>query len=153
MTEAGPTQMIMIPKRQWFALAAYAACLAVGSLLPSGARTPLHWDAAVSPSVQDALHLPAYAILAILASAAWRRRWDANWCSAAIPALVCIGFGTMLELAQAAVPGRTCSLGDGLVNALGVTFGSFLMVGWRRFRPTPRTGAADGTPRKEQARC
>ena len=67
--------------------------------------------------------------------------------------MACVGFGALMELAQSVIPGRTCSLGDGLVNALGVALGSLLIVVWRRLRPTPRTGSADGALNEERARC
>jgi hypothetical protein len=100
MTEAGPTQMIMTPKRQWFATATYAALLAVGSLLPSGASAPLQWDAALTPSVQNALHVPMY--------------------------------GGLLECAQAAIPGRTASVSDAVLNAVGVGVGLLAAMGLGR---------------------
>ena len=135
------------------ATAVYAALLAVGSLLPSGTGPLEGWDASLTPDVQDALHLPAYGVLVILATAAWRTRSRSGAVPGIAIALACLGFGALMELAQSVIPGRTCSLGDGLVNVLGVALGGLLMVVWRRLRPMPRTGAADGAPRKERARC
>ena len=134
------------------ATAVYAALLVIGSLFPSGTGPLKGWDASLTPDVQDALHLPAYGVLVILATAAWRTRSRTGAAPGVAIALGCMGFGALMELAQSVIPGRTGSLGDGLVNALGVALGGLLMVVWRRLRPTPRTGSADGTPRKEQAR-
>ena len=135
------------------ATAVYAALLTVGSLLPSGTGPLKGWDSSLTPDVQDALHLPAYGVLVILATAAWRTRSRSGAAPGIAIALACVGFGALMELAQSVIPGRTCSLGDGLVNALGVALGSLLIVVWRRVRPTPRTGAADGALKEEQARC
>lgn len=131
----------------------YVALLVVGSLLPSGTGPLEGWDASLTPDVQDALHLPAYGVIVILATAAWRTRSRSGAAPGIAIALACVGFGALMELAQSVIPGRTCSLGDGLMNVLGVALGGLLIVVWRRFRPTPRTGSAGGTPRKEQARC
>jgi VanZ family protein len=135
------------------ATAVYAALLTVGSLLPSGTGPLKGWDSSLTPDVQDALHLPAYGVLVILATAAWRTRSRSGAAPGIAIALACVGFGALMELAQSVIPGRTCSLGDGLVNALGVALGSLLIVVWRRLRPTPRTGSADGALNEERARC
>ena len=127
--------------------------LAAVSLLPSGSGPLGGWDSAITPDLQDALHVPAYALLVILATAAWRTRSRSGAAPGIAIALACVGFGALMELAQSVIPGRMCSLGDGLVNALGVALGSLLMVVWRRLRPTPRTGAADGALKEERARC
>ena len=140
-------------KRIRMAAIAYTILLAAASLLPSGAGPLGGWDASISPDLQDALHLPAYTGLVILWALSWSALSPLSTCTVLAIACICIGFGAVMELAQYVIPGRTCSLGDGLVNALGVALGGLLMVVWRRLRLTPRTGAADGAPRKERARC
>lgn len=146
MTEAGPTQMIMTPKRQWFATAAYAALLAVGSLLPSGASAPLQWDAALTPSVQNALHLPAYAVLAVLVAAVRLRARPGGAAATVICGAICAAYGTALELAQALIPGRTASLGDALANLAGVAVGVLAVTGWQRLRLHRASGGREGSP-------
>ena len=122
----------------WSGAAAYTAALVAVSLLPSGANAPVHWDEGISPTLQDALHIPAYAGLLLVTVAAWRTRRDVNWLPVMTLALACIGFGTILELAQAAIPGRTASWGDGLSNALGVLIGVPLaLILSRTFRKRP----------------
>ena len=146
MTEAGPTQMIITPKRQWFATAAYAALLAVVSLLPSGASAPLQWDAALTPNIQNVSHVPAYAILAVLATAAWLKGRPAGVAAMTICGAVCAAYGAALELAQALVPGRTASLADGVSNLAGVIVGVLAIAGWRRLRLHRAAGGREGSP-------
>jgi SAM-dependent methyltransferase len=114
----------------WLATAVYTAGLVAGSLLPSGEGPLGGWDAALTPDVQDALHLPAYAGLVILLSAALATHIRLTTARTAWIALACVGLGALLEFAQAFVPGRTCSLKDGLVNALGAILGCLVMMVW-----------------------
>ncbi len=104
----------------------YVVAITVASLLPSGSGTPLAgWDAGVTPSTQNALHLPAYALLAFLVLSALHSS-VANKV-VLVPAVLvgCVAFGAMMEVLQAvAVPGRYGSLGDVLANAAGVAFGT-----------------------------
>lgn len=129
MTEDGPTQMIITPTRQWFATAAYAALLAAGSLLPSGSGPLRGWDTAITPSVQNALHVPMYGVLVMLVLAALAR-WTPVSVGAA--AAVCCTYGGLLECAQAAIPGRTASVSDAVLNAAGVGVGLLAAMGLGR---------------------
>jgi 2-polyprenyl-3-methyl-5-hydroxy-6-metoxy-1,4-benzoquinol methylase len=75
-----------------------------------------------------------------------------------ILALACSGFGTMLELAQAAVPGRTCSLSDGLSNLGGVLTGCLTMMIWsnrnvRHLRACSSPGTGKAQQRRERCRA
>jgi hypothetical protein len=118
----------------WMVTVVYAAGLVAGSLLPSGEGPLGGWDAALTPDLQDALHLPAYAGLVILLSAALAMHIRLTAVRAAWIALSCVGLGALLEFAQTFVPGRTCSLKDGLVNAAGALLGAVGSLIWQRCR-------------------
>ena len=107
----------------WVLTGGYALALVTASLLPSGEGPLGDWDAALTPDLQDALHLPAYAGLVVLVSAALATRVRLTVAGTVWIGLACVGLGAMMECCQAFIPGRTCSLKDGLVNALGVGFG------------------------------
>jgi len=133
--EAGRQTNVMLPSRRlWWATAGYAALLSVVSLLPSGREAPLAWDAAITPEVQDVLHLPAYVLLVILLAAAIEASGTRMARSLAVAAAFSVLFGAAMEFGQSFVPGRTCSLKDGLVNAAGALLGVALAVVWRRVR-------------------
>jgi VanZ family protein len=143
-------------KLAWPAAAVYWAALATGSLLPGGSHAPLHWDASLSPELQDVLHLPAYAGLVVLVTAAWATRSRAGPLVITMIALVCVAFGAAMELAQSAIPGRTCSLKDGMVNAAGALLGILAVIGWRRLsvrRSARRAGVALPDPARREVRC
>ncbi len=100
--------------------AAYAALLAVLSLLPSGQGRLGGWDEAVSPGLQNVLHVPAYAALAVLVWLGLGRR-TVGWL--VLVAAGSAAFGAGLEFAQAAIPGRMGSIMDAGLNAVGVVLG------------------------------
>ncbi len=95
------------------------------TLLPSGVDAPLSgWDASVSPSVQNVLHLPAYALLVVLLAAAFGRSARRPWPALAAITAGCIAFGIGSEWLQAAfIPGRYGSLTDALSNTVGCVVG------------------------------
>ena len=122
----------------------YALALAGLSLAPSGRTGALgSWDRSVSPTVQNALHVPAYAVLTIAASwsllGALRIRR-----SAILAALACCAYGALLESLQALVPGRTGSLLDVLLNAVGVGAGLAVIAAWRLVRSRRASPASTG---------
>ena len=108
----------------------YVALLIVVSLLPSGGRGALaRWDAAISPTWQDAGHVAAYALLAILVCRAMAA--ESTRLRMGLAASACSGFGGLLECGQAAVPGRTASLADVLANMAGVALGVAAVLLWK----------------------
>ena len=126
----------------WVVTGAYASLLTVVSLLPSGAGTLGGWDTAISPGLQNLLHVPAYAVLAILATLALLPSFKTGLASMAWVSLGCCVFGLVLEIAQAVIPGRTGSLTDVLLNAAGVVIGCLAATWWRgtiRGRESTRT--------------
>jgi VanZ family protein len=129
----------------WSGAAAYTAALVAVSLLPSGANAPAHWDEGISSFLQDALHLPAYAGLVVLLAFAWSVRHPIKVGSLAAIAIICATFGGMMELAQSVIPGRTCSLGDALVNVAGAILGFLVALFGRRFLTSRSPGVAERT--------
>lgn len=119
---------VLATKVVWTVTVAYAVLLAGVSLLPSGAGAPVGWDTAISPSLQNFLHIPAYAVLAILASLAMRPSFKTSLASMVWVSLGCCVFGLVLEFAQTVVPGRTGSLMDALLNAAGAVIGCLIAI-------------------------
>lgn len=112
----------------WTSVILYTVLLTVTSLLPSAGRAAGGWDSALSPRVQNTLHVPAYALLAALWLTAAARLWPLGLSGAIAIALVCIVYGAGLEWIQASViPGRTGSYADALWNTLGGAGGC---TGW-----------------------
>lgn len=104
------------------ATAAFALLLTVVSLMPSGAEDSgsSGWDTAISPALQNTLHVPAYLVLTVLAIGCLSMPGRGRILGVAA---VCAGFGVILELGQAYVPGRTGSVADMLLNTLGAILG------------------------------
>jgi VanZ family protein len=118
---------------RWAAVA-YTVLLAAASLMPSGSGPLKGWDDQIAPTTQDALHAPAYAGLVMLWVPAWSSIRRMRPGAIVVIALLCAVFGAAMELAQLRIPGRTCSLSDGLVNVGGAALGMLVMLGWRKWR-------------------
>jgi len=105
----------------WAATGGYATALAVVSVLPSGTGPLAGWDTAISPGLQNLLHVPAYGLLVWLVAKAMGlgRAWQL-----ALAAVACAAFGGLLECAQAAIPGRFGSVTDMLLNGLVLGYSS-----------------------------
>ena len=123
--------------------ALYVACLALVSLLPSGIGPLRGWDASLPSSVQTALHLPAYAVLALLVIIVLPSGWASQRTVGIVIAIGCIAFGTALECAQANIIGRTGSLADILLNAVGVLVGYLTAWVWLKMRLKKTAKAQD----------
>ncbi len=108
-----------------FAMVLYAAAIIVLSLLPSGKGK---WDQAFSSSLQNASHLPAYGILVVITVSAFRRQINGRLGRIIIVSGICAALGVILELGQAFIPGRTCSVFDAAVNLAGVCLGLLVVV-------------------------
>ena len=128
----------------WVLTGGYALALVTASLLPSGEGPLGGWDAAFTPDVQDALHLPAYAGLVVLVSAALATRVRLKVAGTVWVALACVGLGVMMECCQAFIPGRTCSLKDALVNVAGAVLGGVGSLIWQRCRRARPLVVGDG---------
>jgi len=115
----------------------YVLLLTGVSLSPSDdalARPLAGWDALLTPTIQNALHIPAYAILVVLslASLGVSRRGAAPKRIITIAALCCV-YGAFLEALQSLVPGRTPSWADIVWNTVGALLGAGL---WSLLRRT-----------------
>jgi len=111
-------------------LAGYAALLAGLSLLPGQGRLS-GWDTAITATLQNGLHVPAYGVLLVCA---WRALGAGSGGRRLLLLGVaggCVAFGTALEAAQAMVPGRVASLWDILLNVAGVAMGVGGVLVWR----------------------
>jgi hypothetical protein len=114
----------------------YSLLLALLSLLPSdfasggGLKNEdawgFSWDGWISSSVQNAAHVPAYAILILLALAGVTKRCPGRLRTLILAIAVCMAYGVLLEALQGFVPGRTASVSDGLSNVVGVALGAAL---------------------------
>lgn len=118
----------------WTGLILYTTFLTVASLLPSGGEEFMTggWDASLSPEMQNVLHVPAYAVLAVLLFLSVGRARRIGWAAIVILAVACTTHGAILEWFQATmIPGRYGDWLDVLCNATGVAGGC---LGWLIFR-------------------
>ena len=88
---------------------------------------------ALSPSVQNALHVPLYGLLQWLWLRTLVRPGRALSLAIGLAALISVTYGGLDELHQAFVPGRDASVLDILLNALGVVAGtlSYMVIARR----------------------
>ena len=121
-------------------LLAYAILLSAVTLLPGGDAAPLKWDSSITPTMQDIGHVPAYAILALLALGWARASRRLSLAGAVLIVAACCGLGALLEAGQWFVPGRTCSLADALANVAGVGVGLAVLALIQVFRSTISAG-------------
>ena len=98
------------------------------SLLPSGTNLVGGWDTAISPGLQNMLHVPAYIALVILAFLALCPSLNVHLTGMVLLSLSCCIFGMTLEFVQIAIPGRTGSLTDAMLNIIGVIIGSLMII-------------------------
>ena len=135
--------MRAVPKKVlWVITAAYAALLAALSLLPSGTGLLSGWDTAISATLQNLLHVPAYA--ALVALIAWALgRPTLPWLG--LVALACCAFGGLLECAQAMIPGRFGSVTDMLLNVAGAAASLPIVLALSRFRRDRKRDRLAGT--------
>ena len=135
--------MRAVPKKVlWVVTAAYAALLAAVSLLPSGTGLLSGWDTAVSPRLQNLLHVPAYGVLVALIVWALGRPTLPRL---GLAALACCAFGGLLECAQAVIPGRFGSVTDMLLNLAGAAAGVPVVLALSRFRRDRKRDRLAGT--------
>jgi hypothetical protein len=103
-----------------------------GALLPDDPEhyALFYW---ISPSLQNALHVPAYAVLA----GAWRwvlGAWLRSSRAQTIGAwAIAVAYGVFDEWHQSFVPGRYASLTDIVLNVAGVALGIWLAAWASRY--------------------
>jgi len=129
--------------------AAYAVLLALLSLLPSGKDVLGGWDQSITPTLQNAMHVPAYTGLAVLAML-----WLVPPGRPLLPralwiALGCTAYGLLREVGQAYTPGRTGGASDAMLNAAGAAIGILAYAAAVRLlhprQPAPAGGRMSGT--------
>lgn len=122
----------------------YAALLLGASIVPSTQQPtdPLqHFFILISPTLQNILHIPAYALLAWLTCDALSKCRPSRKTSLFIGMATAMSYGMIMEAAQMWVPGRYPSIMDIGFNALGAGIGSW-MWGKRKGRvSSARDGA------------
>jgi len=113
---------------------ACCAVLALGSLLPVGRDSALG-ATSLRRRINDLLHIPAYAVLAWLASREIENRAGRSGAVAHVLAgfAVALGFGGLMELLQGLVPGRVGSMKDVAADAAGAGAVTLYLL-WRRAR-------------------
>ncbi len=119
---------------------AYFGLFLLANVLPSGANAPLGWDAAVTPDLQNALHVPTSAGLVVAAGLAVGRSERTRWLAVLAG---CAGYASVLECSQALVPGRTASVMDLVMNLVGVAAGGLAVAAVRRLRGAGSLEAAE----------
>ena len=88
-----------------------------------GLHVLVYW---ISPSLQNALHVPVYAILACAWHWALRAWLSAPWARTAAACVITSLCGVFDELNQSFVPGRYGSLTDIVLDLTGAVLGSWL---------------------------
>ena len=128
--------MVTLGRKTYWTLAClYGALLSAGSLLPSGPDAPGGWDQSITPTAQNAMHAPAYAVLVILLVLAMKSPGrHAGPGLTLLAGAGCCTYGILLEYLQTIVPGRTGSASDALLNLAGVVVGLGLMAAVRLIR-------------------
>ena len=114
----------------------YMAFIAFLSLIPMDAgATRFKILLAVKPTIQNLMHIPAYAALSIL----WMQvftQYGRRGFARLVPALlVSVLFGVANEAAQSFVPGRYPSLTDALTNLFGAGSGVAVYIAAERMAP------------------
>ena len=100
----------------------------------------------VAPVAQNALHVPAYALLAFSWHWALRAWLNTPHARPVIAFAIALSYGLFDEWHQSFVPGRFASLTDVALNTLGATLGIWL-AGW--FESRTRKAQQDGRKRRE----
>ena len=129
----------------------YALALIVVTMLPSGGALG-GWDEDITPSLQNTLHVPAYALLAALVMLAMVPDVGAGYGRILLVALCCCLFGIALEFVQAFIPGRSASLIDAALNVIGVLTGGALAIGWQGSPRRRETEASERATEQQEAR-
>lgn len=101
------------------ALCAFTALLAYASLMPVARESGLGATKA-RRIVNNLLHVPAYAVLALLWMATLAAWGSSPRSALAWSGLIAFAFGLLMEAAQDFIPGRGTSLMDAGLNAAGV---------------------------------
>ncbi len=112
----------------WWGAALYAVLILSVSSIAGGAMP----DIELVWSNDKVIHAAEYAVFAWLVSGALRVRFSRR-VAFALAAVLCATFGSLDELYQSTVPGRSSSVYDALADTIGATAGAaFGSVWWAR---------------------
>lgn len=140
-------------RRRWLILISYAALLLVASILPDTRQTGDPFQnllTFISPTLQNALHIPAYGLLAWLICEAANRRGSSPNLSMIAGMATAMSYGMLMEVIQIWVPGRYPSAMDIAFNALGAGIGSWIWKKSARHRSLPRVITTPSIPHSRQ---
>ena len=141
-------------KTIWAVTCLYVLILAAGSLMPDDLGHKSGWDRIMTPTLQNALHVPAYAVLQVLLSICVWRSWGGGMRRAGVVAIGCCAYGALLEYGQTLVPGRFGGGTDMISNAAGAAVGLLVVALLHRrltARPSPSVAVAPPRARQESA--
>ena len=133
---------------------AYILALVAATLLPSGTDALGGWDLVLTPALQNVLHVPAYALLAILVFLALSISRQLGGRKILWIGLTCFACGLLLEFLQAVIPGRIASLTDTLLNLCGIIIGCLALICWPRIvrgrKPSAETVSCKHRPENRE---
>ncbi len=114
----------------------YMATLVFVSLIPMDpGAARFRFLGNMNPALQNVLHLPAYAALAILWMQVLTQRGRHGFSRLCTALLLGAGFGLANEAMQFLIPGRYPSLMDALANLAGSVLGVLVYIGVERRCP------------------
>ncbi len=109
-------------------LLGYMGLLYFGAIIAPGVGLSGHLLVQLPVWLLDWAHAPSYGLLAILLTRGLQRRgWPLGY-ALAMAVTAAFAFGLFTELRQGSVPGRYPSLGDLLVNAVGIGIAAMVMA-------------------------
>ena len=116
-------------------LVAYTLLLLATSLIPmDGNIQGLRFIIDLKPTVQNLLHIPAYALLTVLGLGLTGTDKTNRSKRIGLVLLLVIGFGILNEAVQMLVPGRYAGVMDLGLNTVGVLIGFLFYVTLQRIR-------------------
>ncbi len=112
------------PKRKVLLVAFYMLMILATSLIPMDREIDgLNFIINIKPGTQNFLHIPVYALLAILWHRLFYQYQTDRFKSLYLALIIAIGFGIINEWIQFFIPGRYLSLADMVFNTIGVICG------------------------------
>ena len=104
----------------------YMGAILIMSSIPDTSKTP-QLLAGTSPNVQNLLHIPVFGLLALLWVLVLRSQGHSEERVFLIAFITSTGYGALIELNQAWVPGRFPSYGDFILDLTGILLFIFLI--------------------------
>jgi VanZ family protein len=110
-----------------------AALLLISSLPGTEDQAPALMER-LTPSWQNALHVPAYGVLTLSWFWALFPVMDSSRRAASLAGAISLLFALLDEYNQSTVPGRTGSLTDVALDTLGILLALVIILIWRKLR-------------------